>query len=159
MSTISAKIIIQFIIFCFIAVNVCRVKGLKSESNDENQTRSQINESEDDYYNDYENTDNIYISEDYCRNYNTVLSQLFEIHNKNKDIKIVKNVQNMSQTLGIIDRLSQIAVNLSKDAISSTDSSKLIELFLSLEVPIDCLTSLVEIFNAIRKEELWAIKC
>ena len=167
MFTRNAKSIIQFIIFCFIAVNVCRVKGIKTEPKPEfdKSTEFEVNDTENDsganhsseeYYDDP--AQNTYKPVDDSKG-NLLISKLFDIHNKNKDTLVVKNVKNINKTFEIIDRLSNIAVNLSKDILTNNDLSKIVELFFSLDVAMDCLLSLVEVVSAVRKEELWAVKC
>ncbi|CAG2101628.1 unnamed protein product [Medioppia subpectinata] len=112
-------------------------------------------EDDDDYY-EYE-TNNSGYNEGNCAN-NNIFDKLLDIYNENRDLVVVKNVNNVNKTLDTINRLSKIIFDLSKDLLSVKQLTQLAEIFFSIDIPTDCLLSLIEVVNGIRREELWAIK-
>jgi len=167
----SSKVLVIFLTISFIVINTYHVNCLESDLD------STETESTDDYYDtstessaqnlndtdsneeyiDYEG-ENVYdTNED--RDKETIFDKLKAIHSENKDLKPIKYVNHINETLDIVDRLLKIIIDLVKPRVSERDMSRILEIFYSIDVPVDCLSSLVRIGSAMSREELWAFKC
>ncbi|CAG2114058.1 unnamed protein product, partial [Medioppia subpectinata] len=74
----------------------------------------------------------------------------YEYETNNSDLVVMKNVNNVNKTLDTINRLSKIVSDLSKDLLSVKQLTQLAEIFFSIDIPSDCLLSLIEVVNGIR---------
>lgn len=157
----NGKTVILFIIFCSIAVNVFRVKAIKRIRRDSDlmsgtlESDAADDSARDDDF-DYDDPREVEVSD---HNGNRILVKLLDIHDKNKNVEIVKNVQNMNQTMSIIARLFNISAEVTNDLLTTSETTKLVELFFEIDIQVDCLLALVRVVKAVKREELWAFKC
>jgi hypothetical protein len=113
-------------------------------------------DSEEEYI-DYEG-ENAYQKLQNCER-ETIFDRFIALHRENQDLKIVKHVRSINETLDLVDRLVKTAIYLFRPKVTEKDISQIIEMLFNIEIPMDCLLSLVRIGNAVKNEELWAFKC
>ena len=74
---------------------------------------------------------------------------------------IKSDIESFNETIEAVLRLQQYARNVSQkmSEFSKRLNSRLSETLMTINLPSDCLTSLIRIMTAAKNGELWAIKC
>ena len=74
---------------------------------------------------------------------------------------IKDSFENFNQTLIAINRLQQYTQNISEkmSEFSKRLSNRLSEVLMTVDLPPDCMNSLVRIGSAAKNGDLWALKC
>lgn len=76
-------------------------------------------------------------------------------------LNVSENVDNMNQTIAIINRLTDYIEKTMNGfkSISQQLKMRFSELLLSTDLPHECLAALIRINNGINEGQLWALKC
>jgi hypothetical protein len=147
-------------VFCFQSVSIITETDLTEDyfitSTEFSAETTSETDSEEEYI-DFEG-ENAYQKLQNCER-ETIFDRFIAIHRENQDLKIVKYVHSINDTLDLVDRLVKTAIDLFRPKVTEKDISQIIEMLFNIDIPMDCLMSLVRIGNAIRNEELWAFKC
>ena len=74
---------------------------------------------------------------------------------------IKSDIESFNETIEAVLRLQQYTRNVSQkmSEFSKRMNSRLSETLMTIDLPSDCMTSLIRIMSAAKNGELWAIKC
>ena len=69
--------------------------------------------------------------------------------------------ESFNQTIEVIARLNQYNKNVSQkmSEFHKRISNRLSEVLMTVDLPSECMTSLIRIVNGVNNEDLWALKC